>query len=144
VLQVIKGECSASRRYLKKVRAVPIPFIFPIAGFLLAGGGAGMRAHYFREDQVERTRLDAWLTDVLKAAVKGYLKFRHGIDIAAGWSADEQEAYWRGFGLHLDAFLEAAQPIARKMYCKPFEKLTRSEQAEVIRHIARDRNEGPE
>jgi hypothetical protein len=128
---------------LQKGAAMPIPFIFPIAGFLLAGGGVGMIASYFRKNQAQRTRLDAWLTDALKSAAKAYLKFRHGIDIA-DWSPDEQQAYWREFGFHLESFLEIAEAIAREMYGKSFDKLTQSQQVEVIRRITHDRNEKPE
>jgi hypothetical protein len=50
----------------------------------------------------------------------------------------------RVFGLRLQAFLAVAEPIAIEMFGKSFADLTQSEQAEVVRRIARDKNEGAE
>ena len=119
---------------------MPIPFIFPIAGFLLAGTGLTMIIRYIRADEAQRTRLDAWLTEALKVAVKAYMRARYGIDIGS-LTPDEEKAYWREFGLHLQAFLALAEPISLELYGKSFVGLTGSEQAEVIRRIARDRGE---
>ena len=116
---------------------MPIPFISPIAGILLAGGGATMIARYIQADDAQRSRLDAWLTDIIKSAARVYLKTRHGVDLGS-LNADEQEAYWREFGLRLKDFLEIAEPIAMNLYARSFVDLNPSEQAEVIRRIASD------
>lgn len=121
---------------------MPIPFIFPIAGILLAGGGLTMVARYVQADEAHRSRLDAWLTDALKAGAKVYLRARYGVDIGS-LSADEEKRYWREFGAHLQAFLAIAEPIAVEIYGRSFVSLTRAEQAEVIRRIARERDEDP-
>ena len=49
---------------------MPIPFIFPIARFVMTGAGITMMVRYIQADQVHRGKLDTWLTDALKAAVK--------------------------------------------------------------------------
>jgi hypothetical protein len=121
---------------------MPIPFIFPIAGFLISGAGLSMVVHYIQADQARRTKLDTWLTEALKATVKAYIKMRYGINLGSLTAAEEQE-YWHEFGLRLQAFLALAEPIAAEMYGKSFANLTQSEQAEVIRRVARDTNEEP-
>src|ERR1700730_6044563 len=102
---------------------MPIPFIFPIAGALLAGGGATMVVRYIQADDAQRSRLDAWLTDIIKSAARTYLKTRHGVDLGS-LNPEEQEAYWREFGLRLKDFLEIAEPIAMELYARSFVNLT--------------------
>ena len=121
---------------------MPIPFIFPIAGFLISGAGLSMVLHYIQADQAHRGKLDTWLTDALKAAVKAYVRVRYGINLGS-LTADEEKDYWREFGLRLQAFLALAEPIAIEMYGRSFANLSQSEQAEVIRRVARDTNEDP-
>jgi hypothetical protein len=64
---------------------------------------------------------------------------RYGINLGSLSPAEEKE-YWREFGLRLQAFLALAKPIAVEMYGRSFANLTQSEQAEVIRRVARDRS----
>jgi|SRR5271165_5809450 len=122
---------------------MPIPFIFPIAGFLLTGAGLSMVVHYIRLDKANRTKLDTWLTDALKAAFRTYVRMRYGINLGSLTAAEEKE-YWNEFGLRLRAFLTVAEPIGIEMFGKSFADLTQSEQAEVVRRIARDKNEDAE
>ena len=61
---------------------MPIPFIFPGAGFLLTGGGLTMVAKYVRADATQRGKFDAWLTEAIKATVKAYIRVRYGINWA--------------------------------------------------------------
>jgi hypothetical protein len=56
----------------------------------------------------------------------------------------DKKEHWREFGLRLQAFLALAEPIAIEMYGRPFPILAQSEQAEVIRRVARDTNTEPE
>ena len=119
---------------------MPIPFIFPIAGFLIASGGVGMIAKYALANQKERTRLDQWMTDALKWAFKTYLNLRFRIDLSK-LTIEEEKAYWREFGARLQDFLVIAEAVAQQMYGKPFVSLKSDEQAEVIRRIAHDRGE---
>ena len=121
---------------------MPIPFIFPIAGFVMTGAGIAMMVRYIQADEVHRGKLDTWLTDALKAAVKAYVRVRYGINLGS-LTADEEKDYWREFGLRLQAFLALAEPIAIEMYGRSFANLSQSEQAEVIRRVARDTNEDP-
>jgi len=121
---------------------MPIPFIFPVAGFLLAGGGLTMVVRYIQADEAHRSRLDTWATDALKAAAKTYIRVRYGINLGS-LSAVEEKEYWHEFGLRLQAFLALAEPIAIEIYGKSFANLTQSEQADVIRRLARDTNEEP-
>jgi hypothetical protein len=120
---------------------MPIPFIFPIAGFLLTGAGLSMIVHYIQADNANRTMLDTWLTDALKAAFRTYVRIRYRINLGS-LTATEEKEYWNEFGLRLQAFLAMAEPIAVEMFGKSFADLTQSEQAEVVRRIARDKNEG--
>ena len=101
-----------------------------------------MIMRYIQADQEHRSKLDAWLTDALKAAVYAYIRVRYGINLGSLTAAEEKE-YWREFGLRLQAFLTLAEPIAIEMYGRSFANLTDFEQAEVIRRIARDRHEEP-
>ncbi len=119
---------------------MPIPFIFPIAGFVMTGAGMAMIVRYIQADQVRRGKLDTWLTDALKATIKAYVRVRYGINLGSLTAAEEKE-YWREFGLRLQAFLALAEPIAIEMYGRSFANLSQGEQAEVIRRVARDRNE---
>ena len=121
---------------------MPIPFIFPIAGFVLTGAGMAMIVRYIQADQVRRGKLDTWLTDALKATIKAYVRVRYGINLGSLTAVEEKE-YWHEFGLRLQAFLALAEPIAIEMYGRSFVSLTQSEQAEVIRRVARDKNEDP-
>ena|ERR1700730_9848038 len=121
---------------------MPIPFIFPIAGFVMTGTGMAMVVRYIQADEARRGKLDAWLTDALKATVKAYIRVRYGINLGS-LAAAEEKGYWREFGLRLQAFLALAEPIAVEMYGRSFAVLTQSEQAEVIRRVARDTNEDP-
>ena len=121
---------------------MPIPFIFPVAGFLLAGGGLTMVVRYMQADEARRNKLDTWLTDGLKTAVKAYIRVRYGINLGSLTAAEEKE-YGHEFGLRLQAFWALAEPIAMEMYGRSFANLTQSEQAEVIRRVASDRNEEP-
>jgi hypothetical protein len=89
-----------------------------------------------------RGKLDTWLTDALKATVKAYIRVRYGINLGSLTAVEEKE-YWHEFGLRLQAFLALAEPIAIEMYGRSFVSLTQSEQAEVIRRVARDKNEDP-
>jgi hypothetical protein len=118
---------------------MPIPFIFPIAGFLVTGAGLTMIVRYVQADQAQKTRLDAWLSDALKGAVKAYIRVRYGINLGSLTAAEEKE-YWQEFGLRLQTFLGLAEPIAVEMYGRSFINLAQSEQAEVIRRVARDTN----
>jgi hypothetical protein len=118
---------------------MPIPLIFPIAGFLVTGAGLTMIVRYVQADQAQRTRLDAWLSDALKVAVKTYIRMRYGISLGSPTAAEEKE-YWHEFGLRLQTFLSLAEPIAVEMYGNSFVNLAQSEQAEVIRRVARDTN----
>jgi hypothetical protein len=122
---------------------MPIPFIFPIAGFVMTGTGLAMVVRYIQADEAHRSKLDTWLTDALKAAVRAYVRVRYGINLGSLSPAEEKE-YWREFGLRLQAFLALAEPIAVEMYGRSFANLTQSEQAEVIRRVARDRSGEPE
>jgi hypothetical protein len=119
---------------------MPILFIFPIAGFVMTGAGMAMIVRYIQADQVRRGKLDTWLTDALKATIKAYVRVRYGINLGSLTAAEEKE-YWREFGLRLQAFLALAEPIAIEMYGRSFANLSQGEQAEVIRRVARDRNE---
>jgi len=121
---------------------MPIPFIFPIAGFVLTGAGMAMIVRYIQADEAHRGKLDTWLTDALKATVKAYIRVRYGINLGYLTAVKEKE-YWHEFGLRLRAFLALAEPIAIEMYGRSFVSLTQSEQAEVIRRVARDKNEDP-
>jgi hypothetical protein len=121
---------------------MPIPFIFPIAGFVLTGAGMAMIVRYIQADEAHRGKLDTWLTDALKATVKAYIRVRYGINLGSLTAVEEKE-YWHEFGLRLQAFLALAEPIAIEMYGRSFVSLTQSEQAEVIRRVARDKNEDP-
>jgi hypothetical protein len=122
---------------------MPIPFIFPIAGFLLTGTGLSMIVHYIQADKEHRTTLDTWLTEALKATFRAYVRIRYGINLGS-LTATEEKEYWNEFGLRLQAFLAVAEPIAIEMFGKSFTDLTQSEQAEVVRRIARDKNEDAE
>ena len=117
---------------------MPIPFIFPIAGFVLTGAGMAMIVRYIQADEAHRGKLDTWLTDALKATVKAYIRVRYGINLGSLTAVEEKE-YWH----RLQAFLALAEPIAIEMYGRSFVSLTQSEQAEVIRRVARDKNEDP-
>jgi hypothetical protein len=77
---------------------MPIPFIFPIAGFVMTGAGMVMIVRYIQADEVRRGKLDTWLTDALKATVKTYVRVRYGINIGSLTAAEEKE-YWCEFGL---------------------------------------------
>ena len=121
---------------------MPIPFIFPIAGFVLTGAGMAMIVRYIQADEAHRGKLDTWLTDALKAAVKAYIRVRYGINLGSLTAVEEKE-YWHEFGLRLQAFLALAEPIAIEMYGRSFANLSQGEQAEVIRRVARDKNEDP-
>jgi len=121
---------------------MPIPFIFPIAGFVMTGAGMAMIVRYIQADEVHRGKLDTWLTDALKATVKAYVRVRYGINLSSLTAVEEKE-YWREFGLRLQAFLALAEPIAIDMYGRSFANLSQTEQAEVIRRVARDKNEEP-
>ena len=126
-----------------KDRVMPIPLIFPVAGFLLAGGGLTMIVRYAQADEAHRNKLDAWLTDAIKGTFKVYIRARYGINLGSLTAAEEKE-YWQEFGLRLQAFLALAEPIAIEIYGRPFAILAQSEQAEVIRRVARDTNVEPE
>src|SRR5258705_4181884 len=119
---------------------MPIPFIFPIAGFVMTGAGMAMIVRYIQADEVHRGKLDTWLTDALKATVKAYVRVRYGINLSS-LTALQQKEYWREFGLRLQAFLAPAEPIAIEMYGRSVASLSQGEQAEVIRRVTRDRNE---
>jgi hypothetical protein len=121
---------------------MPIPFIFPIAGFVMTGTGLAMVMRYVQADAANRSKLDTWLTDAIKATFKAYIRMRYGINLGSLTAAEEKE-YWREFGLRLQAFLALAEPMASKMYGRSFGQLTQSEQAEVIRRVARERGEVP-
>jgi hypothetical protein len=121
---------------------MPIPFIFPIAGFVMTGAGMAMIVRYAQADEANRGKVDAWLTDALKATVKAYIRVRYGISLGSLTVAEEKE-YWREFGLRLQAFLALAEPIAIEMYGRSFANLSQAEQAEVIRRVARDRKGEP-
>ena len=101
-----------------------------------------MVVRYIQADQERRSTLDTWLTDALKAALRAYIRVRYGINLGS-LTADEEKEYWQEFGLRLQAFLALAEPIAIEMYGKSFANLTHSEQAEVIRRVARDKDEEP-
>src|SRR5215472_8896998 len=122
---------------------MPIPFIFPIVGFLLTGAGLSMVMHYIQADDATKIKLDTWLTDALKTAFKTYVRIRYGINLGSLTAAEEKE-YWKEFGLRLQAFLALAEPIAIEIYGRPFAILAQSEQAEVIWRVARDTNTEPE
>ena len=122
---------------------MPIPFIFPIAGFLLTGAGLSMIVHYIQADKAHRTTLDTWLTEALKATFRAYVRIRYGINLGS-LTATEEKEYWNELGLRLQAFLAVAEPIAIEMFGKSFADLTQSEQAEVVRRIAHDKNEDAE
>jgi hypothetical protein len=94
---------------------------------------------YVQADQAQRTRLDAWLSDALKGAVKTYVRMRYGINLGSLTAAEEKE-YWHEFGFRLQTFLSLAEPLAVEMYGKAFANLAQFEQAEVIRRVARDTN----
>jgi hypothetical protein len=98
---------------------MPIPLIFPVAGFLLAGGGLTMIVRYVQADEAHRNKLDAWLTDAIKATFKVYIRARYGINLGSLTAAEETE-YWQEFGLRLQAFLALAEPIAIEIYGRPF------------------------
>ena len=119
---------------------MPIPFIFPIAGFVMTSAGMAMIVRYIQADEAHRSKLDTWLTDALKTTVNAYVRVRYGIHLGSLTAAEERE-YWREFGLRLQAFLALAEPIAVEMYGRSFANLSQSEQAEVIRRVGRDRNE---
>jgi hypothetical protein len=102
-----------------------------------------MIVHYIQADKANRTMLDTWATNALKAAFRMYVKMRYGIDLGS-LTATEEKEYWNEFGLRLQAFLAVAEPIAIEMFGKSFADLTQSEQAEVVRRIARDKNEDAE
>src|SRR5258707_11151527 len=121
---------------------MPIPFIIPIAGFVLTGAGMAMIVRYIQADEAHRGKLDTWLTDAVKATVKAYIRVRYGINLGSLTAVEERE-YWHEFGLRLQAFLALAEPIAIEMYGRSFVSLTQFEQAEVIRRVARDKNEDP-
>ena len=89
---------------------MPIPFIFPIAGFVMTGAGMAMIVRYIQADEVHRGKLDTWLTDALKATVKAYVRVRYGINLSSLTAVEEKE-YWREFGLRLQAFLALAEPM---------------------------------
>ena len=92
---------------------MPIPFIFPIVGFLLTGAGLSMVVHYIQADDATKTKLDTWLTDALKTAFKTYVRIRYGINLGSLTAAEEKE-YWKAFGLRLQDFLAVAERIARE------------------------------
>jgi hypothetical protein len=94
---------------------MPIPFIFPIAGFVMTGTGLAMVVRYIQVDEAHRSKLDTWLTDALKATVKAYIRVRYGINLGS-LTASEEKEYWHEFGLRLQAFLAIAEPIAIQMY----------------------------
>jgi hypothetical protein len=121
---------------------MPIPFIFAIAGFLLTSGGLAMVVRYIQSDEAQRNALDRWLTEAIKAAFKAYVRVRYGINLRS-LTATEEKEYWQEFGHRFQAFLALAEPIAFEMYGRSFAELTRPEQAEVIRRVARDANEQP-
>jgi hypothetical protein len=73
-------------------------------------------------------------------AIRAYLKARYGIDLGS-LNPEEEAVYWREFGLRVQEFLAFAEPVAVEMYWKSFVNLKQSEQAEVIRRVARDRDE---
>ncbi len=50
---------------------MPIPFIFPIAGFVMTGAGMAMIVRYIQADQVRRGKLDTWLTDCSQSYHQG-------------------------------------------------------------------------
>jgi len=83
---------------------MPIPFIFPIAGFVLTGAGMAMIVRYIQADEAHRGKLDTWLTDALKATVKAYIRVRYGINLGSLTAVEEKE-YWHEFGLRLQASL---------------------------------------
>jgi hypothetical protein len=76
-----------------------------------------------------------------EAAFRTYVRIRYRINLGS-LTATEEKEYWNEFGLRLQAFLAMAEPIAVEMFGKSFADLTQSEQAEVVRRIARDKNEG--
>jgi hypothetical protein len=94
---------------------MPIPFIFPIAGFVMTGTGLAMVVRYVQADAANRSKLDTWLTDAIKATFKAYVRMRYGINLGSLTAAEEKE-YWREFGLRLQAFLALAEPITIEMY----------------------------
>ena len=102
-----------------------------------------MVVRYLQAGEAHRNKLDAWLTDALKAAAKAYIRVRYGINLASLSAAEERE-YWQEFGLRLQAFLAVAEPIAIDIYRRSFANLTQSEQAEVIRRVARNTKEESE
>jgi hypothetical protein len=102
-----------------------------------------MVMHYIQADDATKTKLDTWLTDALKTAFKTYVRIRYGINLGSLTAAEEKE-YWKEFGLRLQAFLAVAERVAIEMFGKSFADLTQSEQAEVVRRIARDKNEDSE
>ena len=79
---------------------MPIPFIFPIAGFVMTGTGLAMVVRYIQVDEAHRSKLDTWLTDALKATVKAYIRARYGINLGS-LTAGEEKEYWHEFGLRL-------------------------------------------
>lgn len=116
---------------------MPIPFIFPIAGALLASGGIAMIAAYLQADQEKRNWLDELVTSALRSVVSTYLWIRFGIDLGS-LTPEEEKQYWREFGTRLQVFLSMAEPVAQAVYGRPFTELKQEEQAEVIRKVARD------
>src|SRR4051794_25416915 len=116
---------------------MPIPFIFPIAGALLASGGIAMIVGYLQADQEKRNWLDELLTDALRGIVAAYLRLRFGIDLGS-LTPEEEKQYWREFGTRLQTFLSLAEPVAQAIYGRRFAELNQDEQADIIRKVARD------
>jgi hypothetical protein len=111
-----------------------MPFLFPIAGLIVTGTGLAMIIKYIQSDRETRSRLDQWMTDAAKSAVRAYIRLRYAVDLGS-LTPEEEKEYWRQFGTRLDAFLALAEPIAMDLYAKPFAKLNREEQAAVARRV---------
>jgi membrane protein implicated in regulation of membrane protease activity len=116
---------------------MPIPFIFPIVGALLASGGMAMIVGYLQADQEKRNWLDEIVTSALHSVVAAYLWMRFGIDLGS-LTPEKEKQYWREFGTRLQVFLSIAEPAAQATYGRPFAELKQEEQAEIIRKVARD------
>jgi hypothetical protein len=113
-----------------------MPFVFPIVGLFVSGTGISMLIKYIRSDQKTRSRLDQWMTEIVKTAIKTFIRVRYGVDIN-NFSPSQQDEYWRRFGLHIEAFLRIAEPIAMEMFGRPLGQLTRAEQAAVAERVGR-------
>ena len=56
----------------------------------MTGAGMAMIVRYIQADEAHRGKLDTWLTDALKAAVKAYIRVRYGINLGSLTAAEER------------------------------------------------------